>query len=104
MKKLITLSLAIAAFTFSATAQETPKAPKATYRSGKAVVKVWENEKKGEHGKYTEKSFKVEKIYKKNDKWESTSYFNLEELMQLRAAIDKAIAREAVVVEGPKKD
>ena len=99
MKKFITICLAFAAFTFSATAQEASNAPKASYRSGKAVVTVWENEKKGEHGKYTEKNFKVEKIYKKDDKWESTNYFSLEELMQLRAAIDKAISKEAVVVE-----
>lgn len=93
MKKiaLIVLMAGFAAFSF---AQDNK--PTATYRVGKAKVTVWENEKTGKYGDYLAKSFRVEKIYKKDDKWETTNYFNLAELLQLRAAIDKAISEEAV--------
>jgi len=68
------------------------KKPKATYRVGAAVVTVWENE--GEYG--TWKNFEIEKLYKKDDKWLTTNSFNERELLQLRAAIDKAIDEEVV--------
>ncbi len=96
MKKisLIVLMAGITAFSF---AQDNK--PKATYRVGKAKVTVWENEKTGKYGDYTEKNFKVERIYKKDDQWETTNYFYLAELLELRAAIDKAISEEAVKTE-----
>jgi len=81
------------------TSQESNK-PKATYRVGAAVVTVWENE--GKHG--TWKNFKVEKIYKKDDKWLTTNSFNERELLQLRAAIDKAISEEVVKQNSPQKE
>jgi len=56
------------------------------------VVTVWENE--GEYG--TWKNFEIEKLYKKDDKWLTTNSFNERELLQLRAAIDKAIDEEVV--------
>jgi hypothetical protein len=101
MKKLIVLIL-IACFTstiYSQDKQDTIKIkdkPKTSYRVGKSIVTVWEKLVDGKHGKFTSKEFKVEKIYKKGDKWETTSSFNLNELLQLRAAIDKAINEEGV--------
>ncbi len=96
MKK-ITLIVLMAGFTAFSFAQDNK--PKATYRAGKAKVTVWENEKTGQYGDYLEKNFRVEKIYKKDDKWETTNSFNLAEFLQLRAVIDKAISEEAVKTE-----
>lgn len=96
MKKIITLGLLLAAFTLTTYSQNKPKA---TYQVGKSVVTVWENEKDGKNGEYTEKNFKIEKIYKKDGKWEETNYFSIAELLQLRAAIDKAINEEAVEIK-----
>jgi len=87
------------ALTIMVTAALSQNRPSATYLSGAAKVSVWENQKEGRHGSWTEKNFKVEKIYKKDDKWETTSYFDLEDLLHLRAAIDRAIAEEAVKKE-----
>jgi len=63
-------------------------------------VTVWENE--GENG--TWKNFEIEKLYKKDDKWLTTNSFNERELLQLRAAIDKAISEEVVKQENPQKE
>jgi hypothetical protein len=57
---------------------------------------VCENQKEGKHGPYTEKHFQVQKLYKKGNEWASTDNFTLTELLQLRAAIDKAIDEEGV--------
>jgi hypothetical protein len=101
MKKLIVLLL-IACFTstiYSQVKQDTIKIKdklKTSYRVGKSVVTVWEKPVEGKYGKFISKEFKVEKIYKKGEKWESTSSYNLTELLQLRAAIDKAINEEGV--------
>ncbi len=96
MKKtaLIILMAGFTAFSF---AQDNK--PKATYRIGKAKVTVWENEQTGKYGDYLKKNFQVEKIYKKDDKWETTNNFSLAELLQLRAVIDKAISEEAVEIK-----
>tara|TARA_B110000093_G_C12615311_1_gene263837 strand:- start:131 stop:436 length:306 start_codon:yes stop_codon:yes gene_type:complete len=101
MKKIMTLGLLLSAFTLTTYSQNKPKA---TYQVGKSVVTVWENKKEGKNGEYTEKIFKIEKIYKKDGKWKETNYFNLTDLLQLRAAIDKAINEEAVKIkqEGEK--
>ena len=72
---------------------------KMSYRVGKALVTVYTEQRQGKYGEFTAKDFKVEKIYKKGDKWESTNSFNLAELLQLRAAIDKAISEEGVKIE-----
>jgi hypothetical protein len=98
MKTLLVTALAIC-FAGTINAQEKTNSPKTEYKSGSSKVTVWENEKTGKHGDYSELSFKVEKVYKKDDKWESTNYFNLEELMELKAAIDKAILEEGVEVK-----
>ncbi len=94
--KFIGISLAVLCFTLTSYSQNKPKA---TYRVGSAKVTVWENEREGEYGKFIAKDFKVEKIYKKGEKWKTTDSFNLTGLLQLRAAIDKAINEEGVIIE-----
>ncbi len=42
------------------------------------------------------KNFKVEKLYKKNDRWQSSSSFTETELLELKEARDKAISEETV--------
>ena len=76
--------------------------PKAIYQIGHIKVTVWENKKTGRYGEYTEKNYKVEKIYKKGDQWETANNFDLNELLQLRAVLDKAISEEAVKVKEGK--
>jgi len=95
-KKFIGISLAVLCFTLTGYSQNKPKA---TYRVGKSIVTVWETEREGEYGKFIAKNFKVEKIYKKGEEWKTTDSFNLTELLQLRAAIDKAINEEGVKIE-----
>jgi hypothetical protein len=105
MKKLIVLILISVSFTltiYSQEKQDTIKSqnqPKAIYQIGKAKVTVWETQMQGKYGEFTAIDFKVEKIYKKGDKWKSTDTFNLTELLQLRAAIDKAISEEGVKIK-----
>jgi hypothetical protein len=96
MKKNVVLILGFIIFGLTAYSQGSPKA---TYKVGNVKVIVWENEIDGEYGTYIEKNFKVEKIYKKGDEWKSTNYYNLKELLQLQAAIDKAINEEVVEIE-----
>ncbi len=100
-KKFIGISIAILCLTLTSYSQGKPKA---TYRVGKAKVTVWENERKGKYGKFIAKDFKVEKIYKKGEEWKTTNSFNLTELLQLRAAIDKAINEEGVIIEEKDKE
>ncbi len=47
----------------------------------------------------TWKNFVIEKIYKKDGEWAVTNSFSEKELLQLRAAIDRAISEEAVNVK-----
>ena len=101
MKKLMVTTFLLACFVLTSYSQDTTKTnqdkqkPKATYRVGSAKVTVWEN--KGNNG--TWKNFKVEKIYKKDDQWKTTNSFNETELLELKSAIDKAIADENVKVK-----
>ncbi len=90
------ISLAILCFVLTSYSQDKPKA---TYIVGKSKVTVWETEKQGEFGKFIAKDFKIEKVYKKGKEWKTTNSFNLTELLQLRAAIDKAINKEGVIVK-----
>lgn len=101
MKKIFITSLLLACFAITSHAQDTTatKKPKATYKVGAAKVTVWEN--KGKDG--TWKNFKVEKVYQKDGKWVATSTFNEKELLELKAALDKAIADENVKVETPEE-
>ena len=91
------LGLTLTAFTLTAYSQE--KKPSATYTVGSAKVTVWDNEKEGKYGTFTDKNFKVERVYKKDEKWETSNSFDLTELLQLRAAIDKAINEEGVKIK-----
>jgi len=95
-KKFIGISIAVLCFTLTSYSQNKPKA---TYRVGSSKVTVWETEREGEYGKFIAKDFKVEKIYKKGEEWKTTDSFNLTELLQLRAAIDKAISEEGVKIK-----
>ena len=95
-KKFIGISIAVLCFTLTSYSQNKPKA---TYRVGSAIVTVWETEREGKYGKFIAKDFKVEKIYKKGEEWKTSDSFNLTELLQLRAAIDKAINEEGVKIE-----
>jgi hypothetical protein len=70
--------------------------PKAIYQIGSAKVTVWEN--KGKDGT-TWKNFKIDKVYQKEGKWLTTNSFNESELLELKSAIDKAIAEESVKVK-----
>ena len=99
--KFIGISIAVLCFTLTSYSQNKPKA---TYRVGSAKVTVWETEREGKYGKFIAKDFKVEKIYKKGEKWKTTDSFNLTELLQLRAAIDKAINEEGVIIEKEDKE
>ena len=94
--KFIGISIAVMCFTLTSYSQNKPKA---TYRVGSAIVTVREYEREGKYGKFIAKDFKVEKIYKKGDEWKTADSFNLTELLQLRAAIDKAINEEGVIIE-----
>ena len=100
-KKFIGISIAVLCFTLTSYSQDKPKA---TYRIGSAKVTVWETEREGKYGKFIAKDFKVEKIYKKGEEWKRTDSFNLTELLQLRAAIDKAINEEGVIIEKEDKE
>jgi len=105
MKKLTITTLLLACFTFTSYSQDTLQnkqdiqKPNVTYTVGSAKVTVWHNEKEGKYGIFTDKNFKVERVYKKDDKWETSNYFDLTELLQLRAAIDKAINEEGVKIK-----
>ena len=93
MKKLIITALLLTCFTMSIYSQDTTKIkqkPKATYEVGHAKITVWED--KGKDG--TWKNFEVQKIYKKGEKWLTSNSFNENELLELKSAIDKAIAEE----------
>ena len=70
-----------------------------TYKSGKVVVTVWENEMTGVNGDYTVKNYEVDKIYKKDGEWKKPNQFTYTELLKLRAVIDKAIFEEEVKVD-----
>ena len=97
--KTLTIILLLVCFALTGFSQDTTKTkqykqkPKATYQVGSAKVTVWENKK---NDGTTWKNFKVEKVYKKGDKWESTNSFDETELMELKSAIDKAISEESV--------
>jgi hypothetical protein len=93
---LVTCALCLAG---AISAQEKSNTPKAKYKSGSALVTVWENEAEGKYGTYTKLNFKVERVYKKDEEWISTNNFTLEQLMELKAAIDKAILEEGVEVK-----
>jgi len=67
--------------------------PKATYQVGSAKVTVWVN--KNSDGT-SWKNFTVEKEFRKGGKWVKSNHFNETQLLELKAAIDKAISEESV--------
>ena len=99
MKTLIT-TLFLSTITLTAFSQDTTKQdnkkPKATYQVGSAKVIVWDNKTKD--GK-TWKNYQIQKVYKKGDTWKTTDSFNDNELLELKAVIDKAISEESVNVK-----
>ena len=98
--KIIITTLFLATFALTGYSQDTTKTksnkPKSTYQVGSAKVTVWENKTKD--GK-SWKNFKVEKVYKKGDSWGTTDNFTDSELLELKAAIDKAISEESVKIK-----
>lgn len=98
MKKItITIAallLAVIALASFVQATQQNKKPKATYQVGSSKVIVWENTKTDGT---VWKNFQVEKVYKKGEEWATTNSFTETELLELKAAIDKAISEEAVI-------
>lgn len=96
MKKFIMTLMAFALVGFlltsfvQSTNQNKPK-PKVVYKVGSAQVVVWENVKPDGT---TWKNYEVEKVYKKGEDWESNNSFSAHELLQLNAALAKAISEE----------
>ncbi len=105
MKKitlLLILSISITMTVYCQNNQDTLKVKNkshVTYQVGKAKVTVWIEQRQGKYGEFAAKDFKIEKIYKKGNNWESTNIFNLDELLELRAAIDKAISEQGVKIK-----
>lgn len=102
MKKITMTAFLIAVFALTGFAQDTLQnkennKPKVIYQVGAAKVVVWKNT--SAHG--TWKNFEVKKIYKKGGEWKSTNYFDEKELLELKAAIDKAINEESVKTKNP---
>lgn len=92
MKKIIFVSLLFFCFSFTGFVQQKPKA---VYKVGPAKVVVWLNKNKdGEIAR----DFKVEKEYVQAGQAKTTDHFNERELLQLKAAIDKALAAERIRV------
>ncbi|HEY4786931.1 MAG TPA: hypothetical protein VIH57_12825 [Bacteroidales bacterium] len=108
MKKIFILLTVISSFAATTYSQEkqdslkTQNKSKATYQIGLVKITVWENQRHGEFGEFIEKTFKIEKLYKKGGEWKSTNQYDLTELLQLRAALDKAIMEEGVKVKEGK--
>jgi hypothetical protein len=105
MKKLMITTLLLACFALTSYSQDIIKPkqdkqkPKATYQVGAAKVTVWENKWENR----TWKNFQVEKVYMKDDQWKTTNSFNETELLDLKAAIDKAISKEQVKTKSANK-
>jgi len=62
--------------------------PKQKFRAGQVSLTVWENDVKDKD--FKTESFKIKKSYKdKDDKWQTTSNFNKQDLINVGALIDK---------------
>lgn len=70
--------------------------PKVVYQVGHSKIVVWENARSD--GRIW-KNFQVEKTYQKEGKWATTNSFNETELLELRAALDKAINEELIIIK-----
>jgi len=91
------------AFAQNAAAAETPakQKPSAVYQVGAAKITVWENKRPDGT---TWKNYVVEKEYRKNGEWRTSKSFDEGELLELKSAIDKAIAGENIPVGEAKKE
>ena len=91
------------AFAQNAAAAETPakQKPSAVYQVGAAKITVWEN-KRPDGTSW--KNYVVEKVYRKNGEWHTAKSFDEGELLELKSAIDKAIAGENIPVGETKKE
>lgn len=67
------------------------KQPVMKYRYGNVVASIWENQKdsESENGRSFH-SVSVEKIYKQDDHWKSSSSFDRDDLPKLQLAIEEA--------------
>lgn len=90
MKKILLL-LIIIGFSFCANAQNKPAN---TYRDGKIQIAVWVDTIQQPDTIIIKKTFKVSKNYKIKEKWINSSYFDADEIIRLKALLDKAIEKE----------
>lgn len=88
--------LAVLILTSFAQPDQKGNKPKVTYQVGSAKVVVWENQSP-QGGIW--KNFQVEKVYQKEGEWATTNSFNQAELLELRAALDKAINEEVTITK-----
>jgi hypothetical protein len=78
------------------TQKQEKKKPKATYQIGSARVTVWVNKRKDGT---SWKNFEIDNVYQKDGKWQTSNHFDESELLELKSAIDKAIAEESVKIK-----
>jgi hypothetical protein len=97
MKTLLITTLLVACFSLTSYSQNTTKEkqkPIETYQVGSSKVVVWENKKKDGT---TWKNFQIEKVYQTKDgEWKTTNSFNDSQLLELKAAIEKAIIEQNI--------
>lgn len=78
--------------------------PYAVYKNGSVKISVWLN--KTADGRNW-KNFKIENLYKKEDKWESTQYYGSKDLMELQEVLKKVLEAEvntdSTAIDKPKK-
>jgi maltose-binding protein MalE len=101
---LLVAGCAVTSIAQQAAAVEAPakQKPSATYQVGSAKITVWENKRPDGS---TWKNFVVEKVYRKNGEWHTAKSFDEGELLELKAAVDKAIAGENIPTgEGKEED
>ena len=81
----------LAGFYFCGNAQNRPAN---VYQRGKVQIAVWTDTLQQGDTLIIKKDFKVNRNYKKNGKWINSSYFNTDELLELRKLLDEAIEKE----------
>lgn len=97
MKLLLLACITLTGFTQNTIRTSKQDKPKVTYQVGSAKVIVWENEKQDGT---TWKNFEIEKVYlTKDGQWKTSNSFDGTELLELKAAIEKAISEETVKIK-----
>jgi len=66
--------------------------PIRTYKIGALKLNVWRN--KGKEGEY--KTFTFERIYKKDEEWQSTQSLRINDLLKLQLLLNKAYENEVL--------